>query len=231
MHLPISIVQAVAEANRQDRLRIAETYRRAGDARTNDTRGPSAARLLLTRARMRVRPILPSDGPGLTALLEGLSPQSRLARYLAPKRSLSQAELRYLTNVDHHHHEALVAVTRLRHRVVGVARFVRDSDEPATADVAAEVLDAVQGQGVGKLLTGRLAERARAEGVAAFTALTMHGNIRARRLLAGIGRVDVVQRTHGTTGYRVTLHGDSLGRKPRVFSRSQLGPVDNYVSR
>ena len=39
-----------------------------------------------------------------------LSATSRQMRFLTPKRELSAAELRYLTEIDHHDHEALGAL-------------------------------------------------------------------------------------------------------------------------
>ena len=57
-----------------------------------------------------------------------LSARSRRSRFFTGKVRLSEAEVRYLTNVDHHDHEALGAVSR-DGRGVGVARYVRDRDE------------------------------------------------------------------------------------------------------
>ena len=39
-----------------------------------------------------------------------LSPESRQSRFLTGKPSLTPAEVHYFTEVDHHDHEALVAV-------------------------------------------------------------------------------------------------------------------------
>ena len=66
-----------------------------------------------------------------------------------------QAELSYLTEVDHHDHEALVAVDPETNEGVGVARFVRSAEDPAVAELAVAVADDWQGQGVGSLLAGR----------------------------------------------------------------------------
>src|SRR5262249_54916369 len=49
-----------------------------------------------------------------------LSPRSRQLRFLTAKNRLSAAELRYFTDVDHHDHEALVAVNPADGRGVGI---------------------------------------------------------------------------------------------------------------
>jgi RimJ/RimL family protein N-acetyltransferase len=154
---------------------------------------------------VRVRPLVPGDSALVADVFARLSPASRLARFLVPKWRLTGAELRYLTEVDHHDHEALIAVTRLGGEPVGVARFVRDSTEPTSAEVAVEVVDDWQGRGVGSLLVGRLARRARREGITQFTALMSADNTRSRRLLSMAGHLTLVERDGATVSYRVAL--------------------------
>jgi len=107
-----------------------------------------------------VRPVRPGDSPLLTDIFARLSPASRLARFLSSKRGLTTAELRYFTDVGHHSHEALTAITRLHGEPLGVARFIRDPREPTSADVAIEVVDEWQNRGAGALLATRLPARA-----------------------------------------------------------------------
>ena len=57
------------------------------------------------------------------------------ARFLSPKRSLSAAELRFLTEVDHHDHEAIGALSPADGRGVGIACYIRAPGDP-TADPA-----------------------------------------------------------------------------------------------
>ena len=65
----------------------------------------------------------------LRAGFERLSEESRYRRFLAPMQELSGSMLRYLTEVDHHDHEALVAVGA-DGTLVGVARSVRSAGDP-----------------------------------------------------------------------------------------------------
>ena len=94
-------------------------------------------------AARRSRPLLLADG------FAGLSDRSRRMRFLGPKEALSAAELRYFTDVDHRDHEALGALDHARGGGVGIARYVRDRDNPHTAEIAVTVIDDWQGRGLG----------------------------------------------------------------------------------
>lgn len=59
---------------------------------------------------------------------------------------------------------------------VGVARYVRDPERRESAEIAVAVLERWQGQGVGKELVHRLADRARDEDITEFTALMLSDN-------------------------------------------------------
>jgi hypothetical protein len=54
-----------------------------------------------------------------------LSAESRWMRFMMAKKELSPAELRYLTDVDHHDYEALGALGHGDTRSVGMARYAR----------------------------------------------------------------------------------------------------------
>jgi hypothetical protein len=97
-------------------------------------------------ARVTVRPIRPQDAAALRAGFERLSEQSRYRRFLSPMQDLSGSMLRYLTEVDHHDHEALIAVGA-EGTLVGVARSVRSHGDPQVAEAAVTVADDWQGVG------------------------------------------------------------------------------------
>lgn len=71
-------------------------------------------------------------------------------RALAPSTAVGQAMteaasrllelLRYLTDIDHHDHEALVALD-LGGRGVGVARYIRHPADPQAAEPAVAIVD------------------------------------------------------------------------------------------
>jgi RimJ/RimL family protein N-acetyltransferase len=119
--------------------------------------------------------------------MASLSPQSARLRFLAPKNHLTVAELRYLTEVDHIDHYALVAVLADDPTTMaGVGRWVRDGDHPDAAEVAIVVGDCYQRQGLGTALGTALGDGARALGIARFTAMMLPENTAAQRLFAHI---------------------------------------------
>jgi GNAT superfamily N-acetyltransferase len=122
-----------------------------------------------------IRPISIADG---SLLLDGfgrLSVRSRHLRFMGGKNVLTAGDVRYLTDVDHRDHEAVVALD-VAGRGVGVARFVRDPERANAAEVAIVVVDEWQRRGVGARLLSALAERAAAEGITCFTGLTADDN-------------------------------------------------------
>jgi RimJ/RimL family protein N-acetyltransferase/nucleotide-binding universal stress UspA family protein len=134
-----------------------------------------------------IRPIGPDDRALLRKGFEQLSEHSRYMRFQTPLPALSDEQLSYLTEVDHHDHEALVALEPASGEVdiVGVARFVRVND--GVAECAIAVADEWQGRGVATELLDRLVDRAREEGVQRFTALVLAENAEALRLLERLG--------------------------------------------
>jgi nucleotide-binding universal stress UspA family protein/GNAT superfamily N-acetyltransferase len=143
-------------------------------------------------AEVVLRPIAPQDGGALRAGFERLSPRSRYRRFFSSVSRLSDRDVRYLTEVDHHDHEALVAVAA-NGDLVGVARFVRTG--AAEAEPAIVVADDWQGRGVAGALLDALAARAREEAVEVFRAPVLAENPEAIRLLSRLG--DTTTRADG----------------------------------
>ena len=125
-------------------------------------------------------------------------------RFLGPKAALSAAELRYFTDVDHRDHEALGALDHVRGGGVGIARYVRDREDPYAAEIAVTVIDGWQGRGLGTELLARLSERACQEGIRRFTAAVAADNAAMTGLLRNLG-ADLVGREFGTLEYEMAL--------------------------
>jgi len=160
-----------------------------------------------------IRPIEPSDAEPLEAGLEELGEESQYHRFLSPKRSFSGRELTYLTSVDHHAHEALVAFEPGTDNGLAVARFIKDRSDPCTAEVAVTVADDWQHRGLGSALLQQLAERATDEGVRWFSATVLETNHEVVALLRKVGPV-------GACPHRLRR-----GRAPGGASRGRALPT------
>lgn len=136
-------------------------------------------------AQLTIRPVQPGDKPLLADAFDQLSGESRYRRFFTPLRELRAGQLAYLTELDHHDHEALLALEVPDGACVGVARFVRVA--PEVAEPAVVVADQWQHRGLGTALLERLADRARAEGITRFSAIVLAQNRDAIRLLERLG--------------------------------------------
>jgi GNAT superfamily N-acetyltransferase len=169
---------------------------------------------------IQIRPIEPADKPELAAAFSRLSPESRYRRFLSPNSSLSDDDLRYLTEVDHSDHEALVAIDPGGGQGIGVARYVRLEDRPETAELGVVVSDDRQGEGVGSLLLQRLALRARENGIERFSALILEENRPMLSLIRELGDVTVGERESGAVQVEVKLPDEGLGAALRGMLRA-----------
>jgi RimJ/RimL family protein N-acetyltransferase len=161
---------------------------------------------------VRIRAIEASDAPLVLDAFARLSDRSRRLRFLMGKPRLTDAELRFFTDVDHHDHEALVAVSRSDGRIVGGARFVRSAHEPDSAELAITVVDDWQGNGLGSRLMTSLTQRAREEGVARFVALVADDNDAVVHLLGKFGPdLRLVERDGHDVEYEIVLDRPVLG--------------------
>ncbi len=161
-------------------------------------------------SRMRIRPIEPEDQDALARGIEKLSLETRYRRFFVPVSRLAQRDLAYLTQVDHHDHEALVAIDERSGAGIGVARYVRTST--AVAEPAFVVVDDWQGRGVGTALLAVLVHRARSEGIVQFQAEVLASNGRAIRVLERIGETT---RSADGTEVRLTIElPDRPGHAP-----------------
>lgn len=137
--------------------------------------------------RVRIRPIIPADKARIAAGLAELSAESRYLRFLRPVDHLSARELAYLTEIDYRTHFAWGAelAESREHRGVGLARYVCQEDDPATAEAAVAVLDGYQGKGLGGILLRLLAESGIDNGVKRFRSYALSAN---RKVLAALDR-------------------------------------------
>lgn len=134
-----------------------------------------------------IRPLSAADAGELRRGLDHLSPESAYRRFLGTPPTLNATTLKYLTDVDHVNHEALGAADPETGHGIGIARFVRSTEEPAHAEIALAIADDWQHRGLGTLLLDALASRARAVGITHFTGLVLADNLAMLRLFERLG--------------------------------------------
>jgi GNAT superfamily N-acetyltransferase len=158
---------------------------------------------------VRLRRVVPEDKALLLAGFRRMSAESRYARFLAPKDTLSEDELRYLTEIDHEHHFAIGAIAldgdEGAPRGVGVARFIRLPDPPGTAEAAIAVLDDMHGRGLGKLLFLRLCAAAAERGIAHFRCEVLGSNTGMRALIEDISPDPRIESSGGVMSIEMAL--------------------------
>ena len=126
-----------------------------------------------------LRPVMPGDAERFKSN-GSFSRQTLYRRYQggAP----TEARLAYLFEVDYVDHFVWVVTCGVDGPVVADARFIRDEEDPASAEVALTVADAYQGRGIGTLLLVALAVAARVDGIKRFHAQVLSDNPPARAL-------------------------------------------------
>jgi RimJ/RimL family protein N-acetyltransferase len=190
-------------------------------ASTGRRRNPASARnrpegervTIRDGSAISIRPIKPADKGAIQIGFDRMSEETRYRRFFSPLHRLSSRDLVYLTEVDHHDHEALIAHSESG-EPLGVARFVRGPDR-RKAEVAVVVVDEWQGRGVATALLSRLVDRARAEGIRVFTATTLNGNVGAIHLMQALGEPYRVGPPSTTIDLEIELPRRGIGERLR----------------
>jgi RimJ/RimL family protein N-acetyltransferase len=200
--------RAGASAGRRTPPRGVPDWLRSGWIRLLGSRPRPAAEgtpaVLRDGSKILIRPVRGTDAPLLADGFARLSARSRLMRFMTAKTTLSPEELRYLTEVDHYDHEALGALSPAEGRGVGIARYIRDHDDPQAAEIAVTIVDDWHGRGLGTKLLAELSDRARQAGICRFTALVAADNVAMAGLLRNMGAC-LVGRGPGTVEYEIAL--------------------------
>lgn len=140
--------------------------------------------LLVEAPAIATRPVRSDDLIAFERMWFRLSEETIYRRFHAPIRRLSLKLRRYLVDVDHRDHDALVAVAG--GEVIAVARYHRCADEPAAAEVAVLVEDAWQGRGLGMRMLRELACLARRRGIDVLTGDVQSDNLRMLGLVRSL---------------------------------------------
>ena len=186
-------------------------------------------------SHLRVRQTHSSDRDLLLRGFERLSPESRYRRFLAPEPELTEGMVRYLIEIDHHDHDAIIALDDASGEGVGVARYVRDPERREVAEVAVTVIDDWQGRGLGTLLLEVISARAREEGITTFTALMLASNEEMMDLLKRLDPVRIVDRGAGRVEIEVPIPeiglAPALAKLLRIAARHDVAvpPVGPHL--
>jgi GNAT superfamily N-acetyltransferase len=186
--------------------------------------------------RIHLRLTRPSDKEMLLEGFERLSPDSRYARFMAPKSKLTETELRYLTEVDGVDHFAMGAIRRhlvSKDEGVGIARFVRLHEQPDTAEPAVTVADDYQGKGLGSILLQRLIEAAWERDVRWFVTELLAENTASRRMIGALSpEVKFGQSGDGAIIATMPVpEPDHTPTAPGFFAGSAVHKLLSYVAR
>ncbi len=132
---------------------------------------------------LRLRPLRPDDGTALHRFLDALSPDSVYFRFFNLRPA--QAAIDRLLSADGDDEFALIA--EFGGGIVALAQYSRIAGQPADAEAAFLVADAMQGRGVGTRLLEQLAEHARPRGIQQFYAWVMSANHRMLQVFVDSG--------------------------------------------
>ena len=151
--------------------------------------GYQATAVLGDGRRVQIRTIRPDDRDTLLQEFHKLSPDSVRNRFFGVKLDLTPDELEYFTNVDFSNHVALVAELEdaALLRPAGVGRFVRQLEAPERAEMALTVVEALQGNGIGRILLQQLIGCARELDIRYLDATVFSDNKPMLKLLRRIG--------------------------------------------
>lgn len=134
---------------------------------------------------LHIRPLTRHDRATIETVFAGLGESSRHQRFHTGVPRLRPSMLDHLLDLRPGRHVGFVAL--LDERPVGIARWIRTTDEADTAEFAIEVVDAVQGRGIGRELFQACAHAARICAVREFTFYVCLDNHRMRSWLRASG--------------------------------------------
>lgn len=133
-----------------------------------------------------LRPVLPGDNERTINGPVEFSSETLYRRFQSARKPTPRL-MAYLFEVDYADHFVWVLTDGPDGPVVADARFVREEDDPETAEVAFVVGDDYQGRGIGTLLMNALVVAASYNGVRRFTARVLTDNYAMRRILDRFG--------------------------------------------
>jgi RimJ/RimL family protein N-acetyltransferase len=170
----------------------------------------SARETLKDGTEVTVRAIRPDDGPAILEAFRELDAESIYRRFFSPKKELSNAELKQLTDVDFQSVMALV-VTALEDGteiLLGGGRLATEGeDQPQSAEIAFLTAGAQRGRGIASLLLRHLTRLGREAGLSLLEADVLAENQAMLNVFRRSG-LPLVQRREGNVVHVTLALGD-----------------------
>lgn len=163
--------------------------------------------------KLFVRPIKAVDEDNLRDFFHKLSDHSVYLRYFRKLRSMPQLILQRTADVDYSSDMSIVALSppdAFHHEIVGIAQWVSDISpgEPGIPEMAFQVRDDWQGEGLGSYLFQRLIEIARTVGVEKLKADVLADNVGMNLIFKKSGLRYARSHDFGVTTYTFDLMTD-----------------------
>jgi len=156
-----------------------------------DAKSYNVKETLRNGMQVTVRAIKADDKEAILESFRELTDETLYSRFFAPKKELSEGELKQLTEVDFDRIVALVVThsTGGGERIIGGGRYiaVKDAGGADKAEFAMIVEEDCQGLGLGKLIFRHLLSIARARRISKFEAEVLPANDRMLNLLRKSG--------------------------------------------
>ncbi|WP_346837716.1 GNAT family N-acetyltransferase [Microbulbifer sp. SAOS-129_SWC] len=164
---------------------------------------------------VRVRPVCREDGALEKSLIEGLSPESRRDRFIGGSGKASEKLIELLTDNDHQHHEAFIAIDENSDppQAVGIAHYALDDDGHG-CECAVVVSDEWQHHGLGKILLQHLIHSARDRGCDTMYSIESADNSKVKNFARTMGFVCKADpRDYTLLTYTLDLHSPGPGAR------------------
>lgn len=155
-----------------------------------------------------VRPIKAVDEDHLRDFFHKLSDQNVYMRYFTQLRSLPQKILKRFSDIDYSKDMALVILSppqTAQHEIVGIGQWILDTEDHVP-EIAFQIRDDWQGEGLGNYLLTRLIEMARAFQIQRLKADVLEDNLAMHKVFEASGLTFKRSHAFGVYTYRFDLH-------------------------
>ncbi len=142
---------------------------------------------------MLIQTVNPCDKACIADGFDKLSARSRQLRFFTPLNKLTDAQLTYLSEVDNINHVVITAFGSEHQTGIGLVRYIRDRQQPDTAELAITVTDKYQGRGAGSHLLDVAIAHAKSNDIRVLRGYVLPSNTPMIKLLERLHAQRVVE--------------------------------------